>query len=147
MNSEQGRHLLHLLDEQQASLLLLRGNGIVHRSDRRGIGPLLDAISEHGVQELGGVRVVDRVIGKAAAFLVVVMRAEVAAAGVMSQAGADLLRAHQIGFHAREIVERIDGRNGGPCPFESSVSAVDDPAEALDVLRALLDRFRSGATS
>jgi len=132
---------LDRLDEQGASLLVLREERILFRSDGRGVGPLLRAMDELADERLADTVVIDRIVGKAAAALIVCMGAGAVAAGTLSHGAAEVLERHRVPFVALHHVARILNRSGdASCPFESAVEAIDDPSEAH---RCIRDRMAS----
>lgn len=126
------------LREDGARLLVLQGDDIVYRSEDRGIRPLLEALESVAPAVLRGATFVDRVIGRAAAFLMVHAGAGAVAAIVVSDTAMDVLRRFGIPVFREESTSRISGREPGkPCPFEKSVAEVEDPGVAHETLRRL----------
>jgi len=139
-----GASLLARLGKNGASLLLLCGEQVLFSSEQRGIAPLLEAVERMNDKDLSGATLVDRVIGKAGALLALHLGVSFVAAGVISRSGAEVFTRHDVPFYAQETVVRIEGRGAGPCPFESSVQAVDAPEDALRILQDVAKRLRSG---
>ncbi len=100
-----------------------------------GMLPLLEAISELGLKELAGSTVVDKIIGKAAALLISYFKAEEAFAGTISEGAIRVLRKNGVRYQAERTVKNILSKDGrGVCPFEESVSNVEDPEEGYKVI-------------
>ena len=98
-------------------------------STKRGVKPLLDWIDEG--RKLCGWTAADRVVGKAAAFLYVLLGVERVWALVMSTKARAVLESHGIEALCDTEVEKIENRTrDGFCPMETAVWDIDDPVEA-----------------
>ena len=107
---------------------------ITHTATDRGVRPLLNWL-EAGLN-LQGFSAADRVVGRATAFLYVLLGVKEVYAHVMSHPAAEVLAAHGIAAHPGKLVEGIINRRGdGPCPFEAAVLEITDPAAALEAIR------------
>ena len=138
----QGAQLLEMLREESARLIVVRDGCTLYRSDERGIRPLLDALGSLPADVLSGASYADRVIGKAAALLLVHAGASFVATVVASKAALDMLRQHGTPTYQEQIAPHIVGRTPEQsCPFEASVSDVDDPALAHRTLRRLANEM------
>jgi hypothetical protein len=76
-----------------------------------------------------GLRVRDRVVGKAAAFLIVRLGIPRLQAGVLSRLGKQVLEARRVVHSWQRLVERID------CQTEAALEKVEDPEQAYAFLR------------
>ena len=122
-----------ILESQGYTCVLCRED-VTHTSTRRGVAPLLNWL-DAGV-DLSGFSAADRVVGRATAFLYVLLGVEEVYARVMSHPAADVLRSHGILCSADTMVKGIINRKGtGPCPFEAAVMDIRDPEEALIAIR------------
>lgn len=111
-------------------------------SKKNGIAPLLERW-ESG-ETLQSVAAADRIVGKAAAMLLLLMGASEVYGSVMSQPALELLTAAGIRASFGTLVTGIVNRTGdGPCPMERAVAELTDPAEAPAVLRRTLDALRN----
>lgn len=109
-------------------------NDLIFTSKERGVKPLLDWI-DCGADFENAV-VADKVVGKAAAFLYVLLKVKEIYAVVLSQPALRVLEKHNIEISYEEKVSAIRNRdNTGNCPMESAVWDVDNPEEALVVIR------------
>lgn len=133
---------------QRAISLLERGytcvicdHDRVLTSKKTGIAPLLERW-ESG-EALESVSVADRIVGKAAAMLLLLMGASEVYGSVMSQPALELLTAAGVQTSYGELVPGIINRTGdGPCPMERAVADLTDPADAPAVLRQTIDALR-----
>lgn len=129
-------------DLEQARLLLKSGEFTcvfckaeqVITCKERGVKPLLALLEAN--QDLRGYSVADKVVGKAAAMLYVCMHVRQVYAPVMSAGAERTLLRHGIAALYDKKAERIQNRRGdGLCPMETAVWDVDDPKEALKILK------------
>ncbi len=127
---------------------LLRANGYtcvvckgeqVAFSTERGVKPLLDWY-EGGVN-FTGYSVADKVVGKATAFLYLLLGIRSVYAGVISRSALKVLQREKITVEYGELVEHIVNRRGdGICPFEAAVLEIEDSTEAY---AAIVKRWSS----
>lgn len=126
-----------MTDLEQARELMLQGSytaalcrsGETMTSTKRGVKPLLDWIDEG--KKLNGWTAADRVVGKAAAFLYVLLGVERVWALVMSTKARTVLESYGIEALCDTEVEKIENRTrDGFCPMETAVWDIDDPMEA-----------------
>ena len=133
---------------QRAISLLERGytcvicdHDRVLTSKKTGIAPLLERW-ESG-EALESVSVADRIVGKAAAMLLLLMGASEVYGSVMSQPALELLTAAGVQTSFGELVSGIINRTGDvPCPMERAVADLTDPADAPAILRRTVDALR-----
>lgn len=107
----------------------------VHTATERGVKPLLNWLEE-GL-DLVQFSAADRVVGRATAFLYVLLGVKEVYARVMSRPAAQVLTTYGITAHPGKLVDGIINRKGdGPCPFEAAVLEIEGPQEALHAIRA-----------
>lgn len=122
-----------LLIDGGYTCVICRGD-IVHTATARGVKPLMDWL-DSGL-ELNGFSAADKVVGRATAFLYVLLRVRAVHAMVMSSPAMEVLRANGIKAHCdREVPGIINRRGDGQCPFEEAVLGIADPLEALSTIR------------
>ena len=138
MNAELQRAYALLLEKD---LTLVVTNGIdTFESRERGVAPLL-ALLDKGIPT--GCVAADRVIGKAAAFLYVLLGVRAVHAHVISVPATEVFARYGIAWSAKEQVMAIRNRAGtGFCPMESAVRDVTDATCVPDVLRAALYQIK-----
>jgi hypothetical protein len=123
-----------LLESGGYTCVLCRGEA-VHTATARGVKPLVDWL-DSGL-DLNGFSAADKVVGRATAFLYVLLGVKEVWAGVMSEAAAEVLTRHGIAASQDKLVPNIINRAGtGICPFEEAVLEIQTPEEALALLRA-----------
>lgn len=100
----------------------------------RGVAPLLNWL-ESGT-DLTGFSAADRVVGRATAFLYVLLGVKAVYARVMSQPAAEVLASHGIVTRTDSLVDGIINRKGdGPCPFEAAVMNIQNAKLALTAIQ------------
>ena len=122
-----------LLAEGSYTCVLCRGD-VVHTATARGVKPLVDWL-DSGLA-LRGFSAADKVVGRATAFLYVLLGVKAVHALVMSTPAREVLEEHGIcALCDREVPGIINRRGDGPCPFEEAVLDITDPGEALCAIR------------
>ena len=128
------------LDENNYTLYAFC-DGWEYHSILRGVAPLLD-LHERGIT-LDGCTVADKVVGKAGAFLHLLVGTEQLYAGVISQPALDLLQANGVYVDCGTVVSRIVNRtNTGLCPMETAVIDATTPAQALQLIKQKLAELK-----
>lgn len=123
--------------------MIYKNDELIFESDLGGIRPHLKAIDELG-DALRGSLMVDKILGRAAAFLVIYSEAAEAMALVVSSPGKQVLDTSGIKYSFREEVPHIKMENGVIfCPFESMVQGIDDPVEAYEAIREKMASFKA----
>lgn len=129
-------HAKSLLEEGNYTLALVKGDEII-TSFERGVKPLLDLLE--GGKETCGFSAADRVVGKAAALLYVLLGVKAVYANVVSTLAEEVLLGHGIAVKVQTRTERIINRAGnGFCPMETAVENISDPTEAYRAIKAKL---------
>lgn len=123
-----------LLLQEEGYTCVLCGGDQVLTSRLRGVKPILNWLDQ-GL-DLHGYSAADKVVGKAAAFLYVLLGVKEVYGQVMSVPAKSVLEAHGILNGCTEEVDAIRNRtNTGFCPMETAVWDIVDPQEALDAIR------------
>lgn len=116
-------------------------DGSIYRSNQRGIRPLMDWL-EHMPEILKDGSIADRVIGKAAAFLMIYGGIKEVYTELISQPALEILAANGIPCDYEKVVPRVLNRDRtGLCPMESCCLQVHEPEAAFEVLRENLKRM------
>ena len=128
------KQALELLESGDFTCAAVLSDETTLTSSRRGVAPLLGWIDE-GV-DLAGACAADKVVGKGAALLYVILEAREVYAHVISEQALAALEKHGVSAVCGQIVPYIVNRTGdGRCPIESAVWNIDDPDEALVSIR------------
>lgn len=106
----------------------------VFTSVRRGVAPLVAWMERGACFE--DHCAADKVVGKATAFLYVLLGVKAVYARVISRSAVQVLMDYDISVEYDELVENIINRKGdGICPFEAAVLDVNEPKEAYKIIR------------
>ena len=137
---------LDALERTGNSLMVYKDGALVFQSSSKGIRPHLEAIDCLG-EDLRGTVMVDKIVGRAAALLILYSGAAEAHAAVLSAQGRRVLEMHGLSFTYAEEAEHIKMQDGRIyCPFEAMVQGLTDPEEAYKVIvekmRSLRDQAR-----
>jgi hypothetical protein len=115
------------------SCVLCKGESI-YTSNRPGLAPLLEWL-DVGVN-LSGYSAADKIVGKASAMLLLLVKVKEVYTPVIGRAGAELLSRHGVSVSADTLVEYITNQQKtGPCPMEMAVEKIDDPILAIKSIR------------
>ena len=132
-----------LIRENRAECVVVK-NGKLHVKRGRGVMPLLEF--RDGGNLLKGATVVDKVIGRAAAAVLVASGARAVHGETMSEDGRAFLRRHNIRTSCGKLVPRIlNADRSGLCPLEQSVAGIDDPELAVKALRRRIAELKASA--
>lgn len=122
--------------------LALVGDNGVYLSKKRGVEPLLYHIEQK--TDLRGFFCADKVVGKAAAYLYVLLGVREIYCLTMSLGAREVLERYGIQYTAESTVPYIINRNNdGPCPMESAVANALDPENALALIQKRLLELKS----
>ncbi len=138
-----------MTDLEQAKGLLkgeitcvLYKEGGYRSSTRRGVKPLVDWVKSGA--DFNGFSAADKVVGKGAAFLYLLLGVKAVYAGVISQSAYALLKNRGVFVEYGTLVENIINRTGdGICPFEEAVLQTDNPQTAYEIIEAKLLRLQA----
>lgn len=114
---------------------------MILRSKERGIKPLMAWLAAG--EDCAGAVAADKVVGKAAAFLYVLLGVAEVHANVMSESAEGVFLRFGIGYTFDEKVAAIRNRTDtGFCPMEQAVLGVEDPKGAYTVLNERLNGLK-----
>ncbi len=115
-------------------------------SRERGVKPLLQ-LYESG-KDYSKYSFADKVVGKAAAFMYVLLGVKEIYCVTVSELAADILKEHGVCYCCENIVPAIKNRRGdGLCPMETAVRNISEPKEALSAIRKKLADMQQVGTS
>lgn len=128
-----------LLKHKDCSCVLCRGNN-VYESCERGIKPIAAFIDNK--TELSGFSAADKIVGKAAAMLYVMLGVKAVYGEVMSKSAAEVFKKHGIEYEYGTLTENIINRRGdGLCPMEMAVLNISDAESAYSAIKAKLNEM------
>lgn len=112
--------------------LVVCSGGYVYTSSDRGIKPLLEIVDD---ESLKNCYASDKIVGKAAAMLYVLLKAEAVYAEVMSADAVKVFENYGIKFEYKELTDKIINRDkSGLCPMELAVKDIDAPQKAREAI-------------
>ncbi len=130
--------------ETKSTFVLMKGNE-VHHSELRGVAPILGLLRENP-DLLHDAVVADKVIGRAAALLLIHGKISALHAFCISEHALDVLTGSGIVLEYDEVVPFIVNRDGTDmCPMEKSVIGINDPAEAVVAVTRRQAELRAAA--
>ncbi len=132
----------NMIKKDQASCVIIKDNEIIHTAAGRGVGPLI-SIYENGREALQDSFVIDKVIGKAAALIIILGQADKAYGSLMSTPAFDFLKARDCKVEYDKMVENIINRSGDDlCPLEKAVLNIEDPKTGYHQLKKTLSHLK-----
>ncbi|MCC8123010.1 MAG: DUF1893 domain-containing protein [Oscillospiraceae bacterium] len=130
-----------VLSEQDATCVVMRDGVVIHKASGNGVKPLM-ALVDGAPELLRDAFVIDKIIGKAAAMLLVKCGASQVHGVVMSEAACAYLERHGVAVSFGRCIDVISNRTGnGICPLEQSVLEIDDPEEGYQALKQTISRL------
>lgn len=109
-------------------------NDKVYSSTKRGVKPLLEFLEDEN--DYSCYSAADKVVGKAAAFLYVLIGIKEVYAEVISSHALNVFESRGIDVSYEIICESVINREKtGLCPMESAVMKMDDEVEALEAIK------------
>lgn len=118
---------------KEISIAIFKNNKVI-TSKYFGIKPLMTYLREDR-NYFKGADVADKIIGKAAAMLLIYGGAGKIYGKVMSASAAEILEKYDMDFYYETKVAYIKNREGtGKCPMEIATENVNDPELSFDVL-------------
>lgn len=126
-----------LLSKGEYTCVLCKGSA-VFTSKERGVKPLVEWLNSK--TDFKDFYAADKVVGKAAAFLYLLLGVKAVYSQVMSKSAYEILSMHGIEPLCDLSVEAIRNRsNTDLCPMEKLVLDVDDPKTALSMIKRKLE--------
>ncbi len=134
---------IQLLNEENATCVLVKDNTIISAESPRGIAYIIDLYHAGKLQD---VFVADKIIGKAAAMIFTLGGVKGCYGETVSQAAIQWMESKNISFQYCHAVSVIENRKGdGMCPMEETVIDISDEKEALTALENKIAQLRSGS--
>lgn len=122
--------LKEILLKENHTIVIYKNDASVFFSNDRGVVPLMKLLKENKSQLKDSI-IADKVIGKAAALLMVYARAKEVYTPIISEPAVKVFERYNIKISYDKIVERIINRKGdGLCPMETLCLGIENPDEA-----------------
>ncbi|MBP5307011.1 MAG: DUF1893 domain-containing protein [Paludibacteraceae bacterium] len=130
----QGRALLHILNADSHSLVVLNHDSLSYYNGR-GVSDLLSLLTDEP-QRLQGAVVADKVVGRAAAMLMIASGVSEVHTNTVSTPALKALREAGISVSFDEEVPQILNRDlSGQCPIDASLSDADGVDQCVAILK------------
>ena len=140
MHSESER-AKELLTTEGYTCVILKGD-VCYNSTKRGIAPLMGYLAD-GIH-MQGFFAADKVVGKAAAYLYVLLEIAELYVGVISVPALEVLQRFHIPVTYDTLVPAIRNRTDtGFCPMETAVLNIQFADEAYKVLKAKINEMQN----
>lgn len=125
--------ILKNYNQENCCFIAKLADGSIYKADGRGVKPILTKLYTDRKYFKNAI-VVDKVIGKAAAMLLIDSGAKFIHGELMSEYAIEVLKEYKIPYSYGKKAEFIKNRtNTGMCPLESSVQNIKDVTLAFDV--------------
>lgn len=132
-----------MIINNKAECIIIHDNKIAAVERGRGVSPLLK-LHDSKKELMKNSIIVDKVIGRAAAFIAISGKASFVYGKIMSEDAKELLAAHNIKTDCDLLVPKILNRKrDGLCPLEDSVKDAKDSVTALKQMRKRIAELRS----
>lgn len=129
------------MKEEGYTCVLCKGEAL-YTSRERGVKPLLELLNAG--TEFSGFSAADKVVGKATAFLYVLLGVTQVYTPVVSKAAEHVLERYKIALQADARVEAIfNHRRDGFCPMETATKDIEEPEQALAAIRLTLQKMNA----
>lgn len=131
--------LKNLVRQGNYNCILLEDDRVIMTSLEKGVAPLYNYIKENTEFPTGKVEIIDKIVGRAVAFLAVYLNVSYINTKIISKTALDVLEENNIKVEYEEIVPYIFNRNkDGQCPMESALTDIKDSHEAFNII----DKFK-----
>ncbi len=136
-NLEQAKNLLK---SGNYTCVLSNGEDIL-TSFERGVKPLLGFLETK--RDFSAYSAADKVVGRGAAFLYVLLGIKILYADVLSEGAKSVLEAHGTDISFGELTPVIRNRRGdGICPMEEATNGITEPSQALYAILKRLEELK-----
>ena len=125
------------LQTSQCTLAVAK-RGVVETFYRRGVADLLQ-LHDTEPERLCGASVADKIIGKAAASILILSGVKEAYAPRITEGALRLLAEHGVKAECDEAIDRVENRtHTGRCPLDTVCADLSEPEEMLQAVREKL---------
>lgn len=133
---------VNMVKNQEAVCLVLKDNKIISNKQGAGLTPLLELLDNES-EIVRDATVVDKKIGKAAAFILIKARVRTVYGETITKDALKLLNNNHIPATYGKLVEKILNKEGNNvCPMEKTIEGVEDVNEAVEIIRGKMDEFK-----
>jgi len=131
-------YMSKLHENPKMTCIVLEDHDVIFTSESSGVKPLLDFYKLYDSSKKN-LTVIDKIIGRGAVLLAILINATELFTPIISEAALDLAKEYHLIVHYDKLVPFIVNRNkDGRCPIESSVLEIHDIHKGYAaILRAL----------
>ena len=134
MTDKNLNYIKEILLKENHTIVILKKNASVITSDDRGVSPLIKLLKEDKLQLQDSI-IADKVIGKAAAMLMIYGGVKEVYTPIISSPAIKIFNIVNVKINYDKEVDRIINRKGdGLCPMETLCLDIDNPKEAFEVI-------------
>ena len=128
-----------ILTDEDLTFVAVCGCKII-KNKNRGVKPIIELVDKK--KSLEGYAVADKVIGKAAALMYVLLNPDGIYAKVISKYALRIFEKFKVNIIYDSLVDHIVNRtNDGLCPMEAAVLCTDEPEEAFVLIKNKLNQL------
>jgi len=128
-----------LIDNNIKSCIVIKNEKIIHSVDGTGIKPLLNIYMENK-QDLENSFVADKLIGKAAAMILICGKVKNVYGTKISKSAIELLTKNNIEYEYNELIEKVYNKDKTDlCPMEKTVLKIDNPEDGVNAILKFLN--------
>ena len=137
---EKIKELVKILDENNFSVVGY-DNGKIVSSEKKGVAPLLDFYKQNHVNMI----CCDKVVGKAAAIIHILLGSKYLHCHIISQKAIDILDKYGMQYSYDTKVDYILNRSkSGMCPLEKATEKCEDVNQGYKIIIETLNQLNSG---
>ena len=126
---------------ENCACVFVKGKDVFISFDK-GISKLLEIYDSH--KDYSEYSVADKIVGKAAAFIYILLKIKYLYADVISKDAYEILIKNKIKVTYKQIVPYIINRKGdGLCPMEDAVKNIVEPLDAPDAIKHRLAELKN----
>lgn len=134
MTDKDLNYIKEILLKENHTIVIMKKNASVITSDDRGVSPLIKLLKEDKLQLQDSI-IADKVIGKAAAMLMIYGGVKEVYTPIISLPAIKIFNINNVKINYDKEVDRIINRKGdGLCPMETLCLDIDNPEEAFEVI-------------
>ena len=123
--------------------MIWRHAEVIFSSPSKGIRPHLEAIERLGKEKLRDTVIADKIVGRAAALLMLYYVPAEVHAGVITTRAKELLEVCGVGVYPNAEVSAIKEKDGRIyCPFEAMVQGISDPEKAYNAIVSKINSLK-----
>lgn len=134
MTNKNLNYIKEILLKENHTIVILKKDASIITSDDRGVSPLIKLLNEDKLQLQDSI-IADKVIGKAAALLMIYGGVKEVYTPIISSPAIKIFNINNVKINYDKEVDRIINRKGdGLCPMETLCLDINNPEEAFEII-------------